>query len=72
MKFYVSFGQAQVHSVDGVTLDKDILLEIEADSEDEARRRVWKTLGPEWSMMYTEDTIKLEYFPRGTVSILGV
>lgn len=72
MKFYVSFGQDHVHRVNGITLDKDILLEIEADDEGEARRRVWKTIGPEWHRVYTEDTIKLEYFPRGSVVIPGV
>jgi len=30
MKFYITFGQAHAHRFNRVTLDKDIVLEIEA------------------------------------------
>ena len=72
MKYYVSFGQSHVHRIDGVTLDADALLEVVAKDEGEVRDRVFSAIGAKWSMIYDEDSIKFEYFPRGAVTISSI
>ena len=69
MNFYVSFGQAHTHSFNGLTLDKDCLLAIEADSGAAARQHAFEWFGAKWSGLYNEDALRdvLPYFPRGIV-----
>jgi len=67
-KFYVSFGQVHVHSVNGVTFDKDILAAINARTEQEARSIAFNTFGNKWFTTYTE-LPDLKWFPRGVAFI---
>ncbi len=70
--FYVSFGQDHVHRLGDITLDKDILLKITALDGHVARERAFKALGRQWSMLYTEETVQFEYFPRGFVEVPSI
>jgi hypothetical protein len=65
MKFYATFGQAHTHSVNGVTLDCDCVLEVEANSWKEAYDFCNKMFLGRWSSLYEEP--HLEYYPRGIV-----
>ena len=62
MKFYISFGQAHAHKYGSKTLDSNILLQIDVDSEDIAMEIANKMFGNKWSMLYTEETVNFEYF----------
>ncbi len=71
-KFYYSFGQSHAHRVDGVTLDKDSIVEIIVPDDDDrgmelARAKMFDTFGQKWSMQYAEGKIDMSYFPRGVV-----
>ena len=70
--FYFSFGQSHIHRIDGITLDADVLLKVEAKDSEEARDRVWKAFEAKWSMQYNEDTVNFKYFPRGAVEISSI
>lgn len=70
MKFYFSFGQGHVHRVNGKTFDCDSIVEIHADNEKEARDVMFKTFGKKWFTSYTEETLDLQYFPRGVIEVI--
>ena len=48
----------------GVTLDKNIILEIEAPTHADARAIMFHHFRSEWSMQY-DKLPNMEYFPRG-------
>jgi len=70
-KFYISFGQIHVHSVNGKTFDKDSLAEIEAETHGEARDIAFSLFGDKFFTSYTEKSLNLEYFPRGIIPVEG-
>lgn len=61
MTSYFTFGHGHVHSVDGFTYDKDVVLKLTADYP---RGEMFKMFGPKWAMEYSEPP-NMEYFPRG-------
>ena len=71
MKYYISFGQAHVHSKGGKTFDKDCLAEIDVNSADEAHTLAMMIFDGVFHNVYTEDRIKeegfMEFFPRGII-----
>jgi hypothetical protein len=69
MIFYCTFGQAHVHSVNGKTLDKDCCVEIEADNEADARRKMFGMFGAKWACMYPGEPPEMQYIPRGIFKI---
>lgn len=58
---WFTFGQSHVHSCNGVTLDKDIVIEVTAEDPAE---RMFELFGPKWSMSYTNKP-DMSYYPRG-------
>ncbi len=70
-KFYGSFGQTHTHRHNEVTLDKDILVEINAIDILEARQKMFEYFGPTWFTVYTEAKVDMSYFPRGTTPLEG-
>jgi len=66
-KHYFSFGQNHTHRYNGVTLDCDGIVEIQAEDAGEARQKMFDAFGPKWAFQYTEETYNPEYFPRGVV-----
>lgn len=61
---WFTFGQVHVHSVNGVTFDKDIVVEITAE---DPRQVMVDTFGLTWGMEYYNppDNEFMELFPRG-------
>ena len=62
--FYFTFGQIHVHSVDGFTYDKNVVVEIEAEDEGKARLIMADYFGLKWAFCYLEKP-DMNYFPRG-------
>ncbi len=60
-KSYFTFGQVHVHSVNGVTFDKDIVVEIEAD---DPRSVMVDHFGLKWGHEYDEKP-DVRHYPRG-------
>ena len=67
-KYYFTFGQTHVHSINGKTFDKDCVVEIEADGSDKARTKMFEVFGPKWAMQYDE-LPNMEFYPRGRMKI---
>ena len=68
-KYYISFGQIHTHVLDGVQIDKDSLVCIQAENEGVAREKAFKLFGPNWFTSYSNLSV-LQYFPRGVVITL--
>jgi len=66
-KYYISFGQVHVHSVNGKTFNKDCLAEIEAKDRREAHDKAMKIFKGVFHNVY--ETPNLTYFPRGIIKI---
>lgn len=62
---WFTFGQADAHSVDGKTFDKDVVVEIEAV---DPRAIMVELFGHKWSKEY-ETPPDLRFFPRGVVKL---
>lgn len=67
MRFYVSFGQAHVHRVNGMTFDADSLMMIEAENELQARIGLNQMFAGKWCGIYYDQQLGeyLRYFPNG-------
>ena len=72
MNNYFSFGPNHIHRIDGITLDADVILKVVDDDPGNARDRVFAAIGKTWSFQYTDETLKLKYFPRGTVEVPSI
>ena len=70
-KFYITFGQVHVHSVNGKTFDKDSLCENEAESNREAHDRAMDVFNGVFHHCKGEDQLEklLPYYPRGIIKL---
>ena len=63
---YFTFGQSHVHRVNNVTWDCDIVCEITAENEAQARDKMVDAFGTKWGFQYpTLDMVGLHYYHRG-------
>tara|TARA_R110000796_G_scaffold109078_1_gene220429 strand:- start:38 stop:253 length:216 start_codon:yes stop_codon:yes gene_type:complete len=70
MKIFITFGQQHTHPHNGVTLDKDCVGVIDAESEEEARKLAFEWFGPEFGTTYPEiDNEFMDFFPRGAIDL---
>jgi hypothetical protein len=67
-KYYFTFGQIHVHSVNGKTFDKNCVVEIEATSFCAAKTEMLYHFGIKWAMQYTK-LPDMSFFPRGIIKI---
>lgn len=74
MKYFLTFGQKHVHSVDGKTFDKASVAVIHAPDMKSARETAFDTFGGKWAFMYTQEDVDKrknfwEFFPRGPIEV---
>lgn len=62
---WFTFGQTHVHSVNGITFDKDCVVEITAK---DARKKMFETFGDKWGMEYATHP-DMRHFPRGIIKL---
>lgn len=62
---YFTFGQTHVHSVNGITFDKDCVVKITAG---DPRQVMMDTFGVKWAMEYGSQP-DLSYYPRGVIEL---
>lgn len=67
-KYYFTFGFNHVHTVNGITFDKDIIIEIEADNCVKARSVMFKHFNEKWGMCYYEMP-DMKFYPRGIYNL---
>ena len=63
---WFTFGQNHTHSVNGLTYDKDIVVEITAK---DPRERMVKVFGNKWSLQYNSKP-DMSFFPRGIKKLI--
>lgn len=71
MKTYISFGQAHEHVIEGLTLNRNVLLEIDGD-ENRAGNIARILFGQQWSNLYPEEKVRGNVFanyPGGIVRL---
>jgi len=68
-KYYFTFGQGHAHRVNGKTFDCDSVVEIEAESLNDARDKMVAAFGDKWSHCYGEYQPTMNYFPRGIIPL---
>ena len=68
-KFYVTFGQAHKHKYGTTSLDKDTIIEVQADSYKEVQSWAMETFEGMFSMIYSE-LPEMKYFPKGRALII--
>jgi len=66
-KFYITFGQIHVHSIEGKTFDKDCVAEIEAKTKNEAHDKAMEIFKEQFC--FVNDEPHLEYYPRGIIKL---
>lgn len=62
---FFTFGQTHVHSINGKTWDKDVVVQITAE---DPRQVMLETFGRQWAMEY-ETPPRLDLFPRGVQAL---
>ena len=70
-KFYISFGQIHIHSINGKTFDKDCLARIEAESYEEAHKKAMEIFNGVFHNCHEENELSqvIEYYNRGVIAI---
>lgn len=68
-KFYVTFGQSHVHSVNGETLDRDCVAELESETYEQARDFAFQCFGPKFCFL-KDELPDMNYFPRGVIKLI--
>ena len=70
-KYYITFGQVHVHSVNGKTFDKDCLAEIEAETNEEAHKIAMEVFNERFHECHNAERLNgiLGYYPRGVIPL---
>lgn len=68
MKFYISFGQVHVHSINGKTVDKDCLVELEAATHGRAHEAAMSIFRGVFHRVYSK-VPDMKFFPRGVIKL---
>ena len=73
-KYYITFGQVHVHSVNGKTFDKDCLAEITAKTNAKAHARAMDVFKGLFHQCMSENQLEnaLPYYPRGVIKLQEV
>ena len=67
---YVTFGQIHVHSIDGITIDKDTVAVFKAEDAADGRQKAVEYFGDQFFTDYHHTAWKkekLQFFPKGYV-----
>jgi hypothetical protein len=67
-EFWITFGQAHVHRVGPIILDRDIVLKVTAQNEEGAQALAYYYFGSKYASVYSTCP-EMKYFPRGVVSL---
>lgn len=68
--FWITLGQIHTHHINGVTVDHNTVIEIEAEDMAEAMRRAYEYFGNRFSIVYDKKP-RMEYYPGGLKKITG-
>lgn len=64
---YFTLGQTHVHSFNGKTLDKNVVIKI---TDEDPRKKMYEFFGDKWAFEYSNlIDVGVEYYPRGIFNI---
>ena len=70
MKTYFTFGSVHTHTIDGVVFDHQCVCEIEAESHQAARDKMFEVFGRKWAFQYdTLEHVGMHFYPRGVIAL---
>jgi len=72
MKTYITFGQDHTRTIDGKTIDKDCVVVLESNSQEEGRNLAFELFGPKFCFEYPEKhwyEPSMKYYPRGYIAL---
>ena len=70
MKTYFTFGQAHEHRVNSKTFDKACVVEIEAPTHEEVRKKMMETFGQKWAFQYNDlESVGMDFYKRGIIQL---
>lgn len=69
MTTYVTFGFDHVHTVNGLTLNKDCVAAFPSSSAEEGRTHAFQLFGAKFCFEYFNKLPNMEYFPRGVIQV---
>ncbi len=73
MKYYVTFGQAHNHIIDGVVFNGDCVAVINAGSYNRAVDKAQEFFGLKYCLVYGRlEDVNIEYYPRGLIPVKSV
>jgi hypothetical protein len=70
-EYYITFGQAHTHSHNGITLDKDCVGVIKAESFEKMRALAFGWFDGVFGTTYTPEEFgdSIKHFPRGFINL---
>lgn len=72
--FYITFGQRHIHRINNEVFDEDVVVEIQAEGEEDADNIAFDLFGYSWAYLYTTKDVEhdkdfFNYFPRGIIKL---
>lgn len=67
-KFYITFGQAHVHSYEGITLDKDCVVQVYAKDYKVVHEWAMRSFHGIFAFVYKKKP-DMSYYPRGIIKL---
>jgi len=68
MKFYITFGQVHVHSVNGKTFDKDCVAVINGETAEQCDKMAFDLFKGKFHQ-HTPELPDMSYYPRGLIEV---
>ena len=68
MKYYITFGQAHIHKVNGVIFDKDCVAVIDCENPEQGDEIAFRVFDRKFSRIRTEEPT-MSFYPRGLISL---
>lgn len=67
-KFWILFGQIHKHSINGLAIDKDCILEVKAATRREAHENAMEMFDKKFFTVY-DKLPNMKHFPRGVIKL---
>jgi len=65
---YFTFGQSHIHSIGGVTFDRNCVVKIVSE---DPRQTMFDTFGPKWCIQHDDVPPNMKFYPRGILNLLS-
>lgn len=66
--YWITFGQSHIHKIDGNLINKDCVVEIQAEDAGQAHNKAIEIFGGLWAFV-KEFEPDMSYYPRGIIKL---